>query len=95
MITVISIAGAAALAVIADGHIRSRSPEAAASGLRALREFAAMVLVAVKAVEGVSDILAGRQRLSASTASPGLNYRDYDDAPAGDVAAGIEPITAE
>jgi len=76
MITVISIAGAAGLAVIADGHIRSRSPEAAAAGLRALREFAAMVLVAV---EGVSDILAGRQRLSVSSAAPGLNYRDYDD----------------
>ena len=86
MIVVISVAAAAALAVVAYANLRRHSPETATAGLRAVRELAAIVLVCVKAVEGVTEVLAGQQRLQASSATPsaGWGYRgrydsDYDD----------------
>ena len=78
MIVVFSIAGAAALAVIAYTQLRARSPEVAAAGLRAVRELAAIVLVAVKAVEGVTDVLAG-SRIQAAPATVGWGYRNYNE----------------
>ena len=74
MLIVVCIAGAAALAVVAYGRLQSRSPEASSAGLRAVRELAAVVLVLVKAVEGVADVLA-HQRVQASPANPSWGYR--------------------
>jgi hypothetical protein len=39
---------------VAYGHLKSRSTEADSVGLRAVRELAAVVLVLIKAIEGVS-----------------------------------------
>ena len=80
MLIVVCIAGAAALAVVAYGRLQSRSPEASSAGLRAVRELAAVVLVLVKAVEGVADVLA-HQRVQASPANSSWGYRssyEYD-----------------
>ena len=80
MLIVVCIAGAAALAVVAYGHLQSRSPEASSAGLRAVRELAAVVLVLVKAVEGVVDVLA-HQRVQSAPANSSWGYRssyDYD-----------------
>ena len=57
MVLIFSIAGAAALVVVAYHQLRSRSPETATAVLRAVRELAAIVLVCSKAVEGVVDAL--------------------------------------
>ena len=83
MIVVISVAAAAALAVVAYANLRRHSPETATAGLRAVRELAAIVLVCVKAVEGVTEVLAGHPRVQATPAA-GWGYRgrydsDYDD----------------
>ena len=65
MLLLFSIAGAAALAVIAYTRLRSRSPEAASAATRAVRELAAVVLICTKAVEGVVDTLtAPRPRMA-------------------------------
>ena len=77
MLIVVSIAGAAALAVVAYAQLRSRSPESATEGLRAVRELAAVVIVLTKAVESVVDVLAGHRRLQAEPA--GWGYRSYDE----------------
>ena len=61
MLIVLTIAAAASLAVIAYTKLREHSPEAGTAGLRAVRELAAIVLVCSKAIEGVVDVLAGRQ----------------------------------
>jgi hypothetical protein len=58
MLLLFSIAGAAALAVVAYNRLRSRSPEAASAATRAVRELAAVVLICTKAVESVADTLA-------------------------------------
>ncbi len=58
MLLLFSIAGAAALVVVAYSHLRARSPEAAAAATRAVRELAAVVLICTKAVESVVDTLA-------------------------------------
>jgi hypothetical protein len=80
MLIVMCIAGAAALAVVAYQELEDRSPETATAGLRAVRELASIVIVMVKAVEGVVDVLAGHRRLHAtSAASSGWGYRSYDD----------------
>ena len=79
MLMVVSVAGAAALAVIAFARLRSRSPEVATEGLRAARDFAAVVIVCVKAVEGVVDVLGGRQRIQAAPAGSGWGYRSYNE----------------
>jgi hypothetical protein len=78
MLIVICIAGAAALAVVAYGRLQSRSPEASSAGLRAVRELAAVVLVLVKAVEGVGDVLA-HKRVQAAPAASGWGYRSYNE----------------
>ena len=57
MLLLFSIAGAAALAVVAYTRLRHRSPEAASAATRAVRELAAVVLICTKAVEGVVDTL--------------------------------------
>ena len=74
MLIVLCIAGAAALAVVAYGQLQRKSPEAGTAGLRMVHELAAVVLVLVKAVEGVANVL-GHQRLQAAPASPGWGYR--------------------
>ena len=61
MLLLLSIAGAAALAVVAYTRLRSRSPEAASTATRAVRELAAVVLICTKAVEGVVDTLTPNQ----------------------------------
>ena len=61
MLLLFSIAGAAALAVIANTRLRSRSPEAASAATRAVREFAAVILILTKAVVGVVDTLTPTQ----------------------------------
>ena len=78
MLIRLCITGAAALAVVAYQQLKSRSPEAATAGLRAVRELAAVVLILVKAVEGVVDVLAGRQRLQAASAGSSWGYRNYE-----------------
>jgi hypothetical protein len=62
MLLLLSIAGAAALAVFAYTRLRSRSPEAASAATRAVRELAAIVLILTKAVEGVVDTLTPNSR---------------------------------
>ena len=82
---VLSVAGAAALIVIAYALIREHSPESAASGLRAVRDLAAVVLLCVEAVEGIVDVLARPARADSPShqlARSGLRLRirrtDYD-----------------
>lgn len=78
MLIVISIAAAAALAVVAYTHLRKYSPDAGTAGLKAVRELAAIVVVCTKAVEGVVDVLAGSQRIQTAP-STGWSYRSpYD-----------------
>jgi hypothetical protein len=76
MLIVVCIAGAAALAVVAYEHLQDRSPESASLGLKAVRELAAIVVVLVKAVEGVVDVLAGHPKLQADPAGPSWAYRN-------------------
>ena len=57
MILIFSIAGAAALTVVAYSRLRARSPEAATAAARAVRELAAVVLICTRAVESVVDAL--------------------------------------
>ena len=83
MLIVISVAAAAALAVVAFAQIQRRSPEAGTAGLRMVRELAAVVLVCTKAVEGIVDVLA-HQRVQATPAASSWGYRssyrdDEDD----------------
>ncbi|HQZ84771.1 MAG TPA: hypothetical protein PLB21_03975 [Actinomycetota bacterium] len=61
MLIVLTIAAAASLAVVAYTKLREHSPEADTAGLPGVRELAAIVLVCSKAIEGVVDVLAGRQ----------------------------------
>ena len=62
MLLLFSIAGAAALVVVAYTRMRARSPEAASAATRAVRELAAVVLICTKAVESVVDTLAPAPR---------------------------------
>ena len=62
MLLLFSIAGAAALVVVAYTRMRARSPEAASAATRAVRELAAVVLICTKAVESVVDTLAPATR---------------------------------
>ncbi len=86
MVLIFSIAGAAALVVVAYHQLRSRSPETATAVLRAVRELAAIVLVCSKAVEGVVDALqSGAQpRMAAPSAwqpagRPLMETWEFDD----------------
>lgn len=63
MLIVLCVAGAAALAVAAYQRLQGRSPAIASAGLRGVHELAAIVLVLVKAVEGVVDVLDSGRRL--------------------------------
>ncbi len=58
MLLLFSIAGAAALVVVAYNHLRARSPEAATAATRAVQELASVVLILTKAVEAVVDTVA-------------------------------------
>lgn len=78
MLIVISIAGAAALAVVAYTRLRQHSPETSTAGLRAVRELAAIVVVCTKAVEGVVDVLAGTHHQHAPIPSRHHYDPDYD-----------------
>jgi hypothetical protein len=82
MTIVLAIAGAAALVVVAFSRLRERAPESASSGLRAVRELAAVVLVCVRAVEGIVDVLARPAHLNTTgpLARGWGNERDYGDA---------------
>lgn len=78
MLIVISIAAAAALAVVAYARLRRYSPDAGTAGLRAVRELAAIVVVCTKAVEGVVDVLAGTHRIPAGHPTPWSYHAAYD-----------------
>ena len=78
MLIVISVAAAAALAVVAYAQIQRRSPEAGTTGLRMVRELAAVVLVCTKAVEGIVDVLA-HQRIQTAPVTSGWGYRNYSE----------------
>ena len=75
MLIVISVAAAAALAVVAFAQVQRRSPEAGTAGLRMVRELAAVVLVCTKAVEGIVDVLS-HQRVQAAPATSSWGYRN-------------------
>ncbi len=80
MLLLLSIAGAAALAVFAYTRLRSRSPEAASAATRAVRELAAVVLILTKAVEGVVDTLTPNQPRTAGSGLYGGYGRPLVDA---------------
>ena len=80
MLLLFSIAGAAALAVIAYTRLRSRSPEAASAATRAVRELAAVVLICTKAVEGVVDTLTSTRPRTAGDSLYGGYSRPLVDA---------------
>ena len=67
MLIVLSIAAAAALVVVAYNKLRQHSPEAGTAGLRAVRDLADVVIVCVKAVEGVIDVLSRPAQLTTAT----------------------------
>ena len=62
MLIVLSVAVAAALVVVAYTKLKEHSPEAGTAGLRAVRDLADVVIVCVKAVEGVVDVLSRSAR---------------------------------
>lgn len=80
MLLLLSIAGAAALAVFAYTRLRARSPEAASAATRAVRELAAVVLILTKAVEGVVDALTPNQPRMAGAGFYGGYSRPLVDA---------------
>ena len=80
MLLLLSIAGAAALAVFAYTRLRARSPEAAAASTRAVRELAAVILILTKAVEGVVDTLTPSQPRMAGSGRYGAYSRPLVDA---------------
>lgn len=67
MLIVLSVAAAAALVVVAYTKLREHSPEAGTAGLRAVRDLADVVIVCVKAVEGVIDVLSRPAQLTTAT----------------------------
>lgn len=72
MIIVLSVAAAAALVVVAYAKLREHEPEAATAGLRAVRDLADVVLVCVKAVEGVVAVLS--RPSSSATGTPSRRW---------------------
>ena len=83
MLIVLSVAAAAALVVVAFSKLRQHSPETGTAGLRAVRDLADVVIVCVKAIEGVVDVLARPSRLASGTAPQRWAYAseyegDYD-----------------
>ncbi len=75
MLLLFSLAGAAALVVVAYTHLRSCSPEAASAATRAVRELAAVVLICTKAVESVVDALAPTPRPRVASEDMYVGYR--------------------
>ena len=83
MLTVIAIAGAAALTVIAYDQLRKNSHDGGTASLKTARDLAAVVLVCVKAVEGIVEVLGGTSRLrpgiQTSSWTPGSEWdTSYD-----------------
>ncbi len=79
MIIVMSVAAAAALVVVAYAKLRENEPETATAGLRAVRDLADVVLVCVKAVEGVVAVLSRPSSLATANAPRRWAYgSDYD-----------------
>jgi hypothetical protein len=81
MLLVVCTAAAAAAAVVIYAQIQRRSPEASTASLRAVRELAAVVLVLVKAIEGIADVL-GHQRVQTASSPSRYGYRNsygFDD----------------
>jgi hypothetical protein len=78
MLIVMAVAGAAALVVVAYAQLRNRSPEAATEALRVVRDLAAVVLVCVKAVEGIADVLGGHRRIQAAPSGAWGYPNNYD-----------------
>lgn len=74
MIIVLSVAAAAALVVVAYNKLRQHSPDAGTAGLRAVRDLADVVIVCVKAVEGVVNVLARPASLSSGATSRRWDY---------------------
>ncbi|TQM57823.1 hypothetical protein [Humibacillus xanthopallidus] len=74
MLIVLSIAAAAALVVVAYSKLRQHSPETGTAGLRAVRDLADVVIVCVKAVEGVVDVLSRPPRLATGSTSQRWAY---------------------
>ncbi|GAA1993600.1 hypothetical protein GCM10009817_39880 [Terrabacter lapilli] len=74
MIIVMSVAAAAALTVVAYAKLREHEPETAAAGLRAVRDLADVVLVCVKAVEGVVAVLSRSSSPTSGTPSRRWGY---------------------
>ncbi|WP_076259252.1 hypothetical protein [Intrasporangium flavum] len=72
MIIVMSVAAAAALVVVAYAKLREHEPETATAGLRAVHDLADVVLVCVKAVEGVVAVLS--RPVSPGTGSPSRRW---------------------
>ncbi len=79
MTIVLSIAGAAALIVIRPHPATGTGPRTGAAGLRAVRDLADVVIVCVKAVEGIVDVLARPAPITADTGSPGWGFRSSYD----------------
>src|SRR3954464_4078184 len=86
MLLVLTVAAAAALVVAAYARLRQHSPETGAAGLRAVRDLADVVIVCVRAIEGVLDVLARPTPLTAGVngSPPRPRYEawrhDVDDA---------------
>ncbi|KRF44601.1 hypothetical protein ASH01_11455 [Terrabacter sp. Soil811] len=83
MLIVLSVAAAATLVVVAYAKLREHEPETATAGLRAVRDLADVVIVCVKAVEGVVDVLSRPARLKDGTQGRHWSYgsedgRDHD-----------------
>jgi hypothetical protein len=86
MLIVLSVAAAAALVVVAYSKLKEHSPEAGTAGLRAVRDLADVVIVCVKAVEGVVDVLSrsSPNPLTASQSWGGYSPGYPDDVDFGD-----------
>ena len=78
MIIVLSVAAAAALVVVAYSKVREHEPATATAGLRAVRDLADVVLVCVKAIEGVVDVLARSSRGPLPSTASGAYEAEYE-----------------
>ncbi|GAA5031853.1 hypothetical protein GCM10023258_30410 [Terrabacter aeriphilus] len=80
MLIVLSVAAAATLVVVAYAKLREQEPETATVGLRAVRDLADVVIVCVRAVEGVVDVLSRSNSRNASTPPRSWDYgSEYED----------------
>ena len=81
MLIVLGVAAAAVVVVAGYHQLQNRSPEAGAANLHLVRELAAVVLVCVRAVEGVVKVLGRGDTLPASGLSwGGDSYGGYGKA---------------